>query len=556
MNHPEETTAVILAAGGLPRSLANFYLGTTPAMVPVGGRPVIHWSLSHLKEMGIQRVVIGVNDDDEKLVKFVQQLFASQLDIAFQPVEEDRGPGGTLLACLRHPSCGNCVLVVLGDTLFRMGEEGRRAFVNQENFVLTADSPPDPERWCFVQVNPENKRARALVDKPPSAPPGHQVLIGVYAVKDMRPGMDALADSPARKLEIRDFLQPYLKRDSMSALEAEEWLDCGNIDLLLSSRRRLLNAREFNSIMVDEVNGALTKRSRNKAKLIDEINYYRLLPKDLKSFFPRVLDYSIHLEDPFLTLEYYSYQTLSEIWVFEEYPTLIWRRIFDRLREIIARFESFQYPAEASEIFRFYWQKTEDRLRMFREGDPESRCLVDSESLVINGRERLGWPRLRDVVRERLEALATARVFSIVHGDLCFPNILYDPASHAFKLIDVRGSFGSAGLYGDTRYDVAKLLHSIHGGYDFLIHDFFDLKNPEPGVYELRQYFSPSRPSILEEFKRVFSPAFDFGDLRFIEALLFLSMCPLHRDYPKRQKAMFLLGVELTNRVIQNEDLY
>jgi len=65
-----------------------------------------------------------------------------------------------------------------------------------------------------------------------------------------------------------------------------------------------------------------------------------------------------------------------------------------------------------------------------------------------------------------------------MHGDLCFCNILYDINSQAIKLLDPKGSFGKIGIYGDIKYDIAKLKHYVHGKYDFIINDLFHLKKP------------------------------------------------------------------------------
>ena len=59
-----------------------------------------------------------------------------------------------------------------------------------------------------------------------------------------------------------------------------------------------------------------------------------------------------------------------------------------------------------------------------------------------------------------------------MHGDFCFSNILYDFKSQSIKVIDPRGLSGDGkeqSIYGDLRYDVAKLAHSVIGKYDFII---------------------------------------------------------------------------------------
>ena len=71
------------------------------------------------------------------------------------------------------------------------------------------------------------------------------------------------------------------------------------------------------------------------------------------------------------------------------------------------------------------------------------------------------WPDLERAVA----SLSREGPGSIMHGDFCLSNILYDLRSRICKLLDPRGSFGASGIYGDPRYDVAKLYHSVYGLY-------------------------------------------------------------------------------------------
>jgi len=137
----------------------------------------------------------------------------------------------------------------------------------------------------------------------------------------------------------------------------------------------------------------------------------------------------------------------------------------------------------------------------------------------------------------------------LIHGDLCFPNILFDQVSNIFKFIDPRGSFGEAGIFGDPRYDIAKLLHSIDGGYDLLIHDMFALSRDGDDI-TLQQFFPENQGDILAVFETVFGTRFDIRDVRLLEGLLFLSMCPLHQENSQRQTAMFMIGLRLVNEAL------
>ena len=73
------------------------------------------------------------------------------------------------------------------------------------------------------------------------------------------------------------------------------------------------------------------------------------------------------------------------------------------------------------------------------------------------------------------EMLFDVEEFSIIHGDLCFANIMVDENYSFIKVIDPRGKFGNFDVYGDFRYELAKLFHSVDGKYDFIIKDLFKI---------------------------------------------------------------------------------
>lgn len=86
---------------------------------------------------------------------------------------------------------------------------------------------------------------------------------------------------------------------------------------------------------------------------------------------------------------------------------------------------------------------------------------------------------------DQIEALLSVSVprelfditqFNIIHGDLCFANIMVDNTFSFIKVIDPRGKFGDFDIYGDYRYELAKLFHSVDGKYDFIIKDLFTIK--------------------------------------------------------------------------------
>ena len=125
--------------------------------------------------------------------------------------------------------------------------------------------------------------------------------------------------------------------------------------------------------------------------------------------------------------------------------------------------------------------------------------------LSINGRRVQNLPALWDRITAEVDRLAENVQGSIVHGDLCLSNILYDLRSRVCKLLDPRGSFGVAGIHGDPRYDVAKLYHSVYGLYDFLTNDLFHVSVAGDEI-RLDIRARPYHRQIRERFEKVFFP--------------------------------------------------
>jgi hypothetical protein len=151
------------------------------------------------------------------------------------------------------------------------------------------------------------------------------------------------------------------------------------------------------------------------------------------------------------------------------------------------------------------------------------------------------WPGIeRDVVK-----LAETAQTGVIHGDLCFSNILYDFRSAVCKFIDPRGSFGTAGILGDPRYDVAKLYHSVYGLYDFMTNDLFHVKSDGAEGVTVDVRHRPLHRQILERFERVFFPHYDRREILLITGLIFAGIPALHYDKPQRQVAMFAKALQI-----------
>jgi len=137
----------------------------------------------------------------------------------------------------------------------------------------------------------------------------------------------------------------------------------------------------------------------------------------------------------------------------------------------------------------------------------------------------------------------------VSHGDFCFSNILFDSKVECIKCIDPRGLLpdGTMSVYGDRRYDVAKLYHSAIGLYDFIIAGRYRLKDTEDGLSISFPILDDIQNDIFDSFSEKVLDVTGYREKEIIaiNIQLFLSMLPLHADRPDRQVAFIANAIRL-----------
>jgi dTDP-glucose pyrophosphorylase len=546
-----DITVLIPAAGNAPEGVLALSNITCPAMIPVAGRPVIHWTMSYLRSLGLTQFRIAVARRGMFVEDFVECAFGGECDTRFMVPSRDGGVGQTVLELLERVETA-AALIVLGDTYFQFADQ---SVLDQTDPFVLVNSVESSYRWCIAETD-GNGFVQQLRDKEPGLATPLHALIGVYYFPDVmvarRAARAAVANTATKRTELSAILAGIRTESPIRAIAAGDWLDCGNADRQALSHRVLLQKRDFNELTIDAVLGTITKRSSNTEKLIDEINYLRLLPAELAVLFPRVLDYSTEWDNPWLTMEYYGYPALAEVFVFENVDPGIWEQLFLHLRDIMMTgFRRLERPLPDGALQRMYLDKTRERLEKL-EGPEELLTLVRHPgTITVNGREVENVPLLWKRIESEIERLDATALGTVIHGDLCLSNILYDLRSRICKLIDPRGNFGDSGIYGDQRYDVAKLYHSVYGLYDFITNDLFKIAIDGRQV-SLDIRCSPRHEQIRERFEKVFFPEYDHREVLLITALLFASMPALHYDAPQRQCAMYVRALQLFDEYFSN----
>ncbi len=328
----------------------------------------------------------------------------------------------------------------------------------------------------------------------------------------------------------------------LKEIELEGWLDFSLTSTYYKSISKFTTQRVFNDLSITEY--SVTKSSKDSIKMQAEANWLTNIPARLKNYVPQVYEKK---HDSY-SIEYLYNSSLANIFVFGNLDVSSLKDILEKCIEYI-NLEKQYKPDNKIDTNYLYTEKTLSRLSY----------LDLDEKYIING-ENVG--SIRDIITE-LDKYIDKDCYkynSIMHGDLCFSNILYDSRSNHIKLIDPRGvdNKHNISIYGDWRYDVAKLAHSVVGKYDFIIANRFKYKENTPTDIEFE--IEENNLSEFGELVKYFDKFFDFKMYYPIMINLFLSMIPLHSDNNLRQKAMLANALKLylifKNRLkIENDKL-
>ena len=348
-------------------------------------------------------------------------------------------------------------------------------------------------------------------------------------------------------------LKLYSQTRPLKAVYTDNWFDIGHADRYFHSKVEV-QAREFNHIRIDRERGILRKTSDDREKFIGEVLWYLKLPADVEYVRPRIFTYSTRYTDPFIEMEYYSYHTLHELFLYGDIAAWQWQDIFERIRFILKDFRRYRVDGEGigRSLEEVYRNKTLKRLGTLA-GDAAFSAFFENP-MRINGTAYRSLNEICGLLEKMIPSmLYDVDTFCIIHGDLCFANIMVDNNFQFIKVIDPRGKFGEYDIYGDPRYELAKLFHSVEGKYDYIIQDLMNVEcEPEKAVLAYRIYERQRDFDLVGIFRQVFREEIgdDLQKIELIEALLFLSMIPLHGESRKHQYAMLGTGIEILARVI------
>ena len=365
---------------------------------------------------------------------------------------------------------------------------------------------------------------------------GDSVWAGYFSFRHVRDLIRSLVTNGYSFVAgIRNYNEQHLAQHYID----NSWLDFGHINTYYQSKSHITTERSFNSLNI--IGDIVTKRSTNKNKVSAETTWYQSLPTELKVYTPQFLE---ALEDGY-KLEYQYFPSLSEIYVFGELDAVVWDEIMSKIFSILGGFRKHQKDGSAYDYIEgMFKHKSLQRLQSF--SDQTGFNL--EQKLTFNGTTT---GSLLDIYSDTLDKIMESEnqgPLTLLHGDLCFSNMLYDFRRGNIKLIDPRGlnSDNQIDLYGSWWYDLAKLFHSAVGYYDWIIAGYFNLEINEDKI-EFHLDSDVRLEAIAAVAIKQLGQKFDININQLMPFVihLFLSMLPLHNDLRDRQLALMSNAVRL-----------
>lgn len=424
---------IIVQAGGKGTRLGYLTKNKPKALVPVENLPMIFYLFRKYPD---KRFVIIADYQKEVLHEYL----AAFADVKYQIVDASgTGTCAGVKQALELLPENQPFMLIWSDLIlpenFELPEEYKKGFP-QEDYVGISETFPC--RWSYY--NGAFKEERSY----------EHGVAGYFLFSDK----SKLREVPLSGELVRWMQQQQMQYKEISLAGTKEFGLLEEYEKLGQEK-----CRPFNRIVINGdvlIKEAVDEQGEKLAKR-EYAWYEKAKDKDIEVL-PRI--YDIHP----LRMEYIKGRNIYECDLKYEAKRVILEKLIASLKKL---HKSEQIPADSFSIKEAYYNKTMDRLSKIEDMIPFGR----DREIVINGKKCRNVYYHKRELEKKLEKLKCDK-FSFIHGDCTFSNMMLRE-NGVPVLIDPRGYFGYIELYGDVRYDWAKMYYSIVGNYDrFNLKDF------------------------------------------------------------------------------------
>lgn len=499
-----------------------------PAMMPVGHAKLYELQLEALGTGGPVYLVLP----EDYAVSKADGVRLAAAGVTVIPLPEGLSIGTAIVYALNSIKLEDREIGILyGDTLFRTLPEESDAIV-----VATSD---DDYSWADVDTD-DGIVTRIHTEEAGYAAGNRTVACGFFSLISSSALVRAIIK---RNGDFNSALCEYGETNPLRAVPVDDWLDFGHIQTFFHSRRTVTTARAFNQLEARDL--TVRKSSRTEPfKIGAEAHWLQNIPPVVQVYTSRVILSGEANGVPFYETEYEYLLTLSELYIFGAIGKSVWSRIIAACSDFLQACANVQGPGSGDAALARLTGNAIPRLERFA---AESGFDIE-RPLEYGGRPLPSLIGIAQEIRSVID-LASGRSENVMHGDFCFSNIFYNNRARRVRVIDPRGYVepGICSIYGDVRYDLAKLAHSAIGRYDQIIAGRYSCKPALSGGASIEFEEAAHGSWLRDSFGEIAIGGVRMADdqTQAIMIGLFLAMLPLHSDRPDRQQAFIVNALRL-----------
>lgn len=502
---------IIVQAGGLGTRMKSLTASKPKALISVQNRPI----LFHVFDVFPNAEFILIGDYKYDVLDRYLSTFARNNCILVKA--KGKGNAAGLKEAVSYVPSGESFVIIWSDLIlpngFTVPKNFEGCLVGTVNFKCS---------WGFVD---------GCLQKVPNTEHG---IAGFYAFADK-----SLCETLPEEGSFTNWLAE--QTFPMTELTLTDCKDVGTLQAFQELENSKYRCRPYNRIEVKGdviVKTGLTEEARNF--IIREVDWYKTMGRFGFEEMPKLV-----AESP-MTLSLVQGQNLFLCALDSDGK----KAAFKRVVEALARLHSYEErPADSWDLYKEYFGKTLMRLRQVADAVP----FGHDTTIHINGKTCINPLAKTETFRRAvLETLMNTH-YTPFHGDCQLTNTLVD-AKGAVFFIDPRGYFGKSKIFGDPRYDWAKVYYAIAGNFDqFNVKNFVFLQNKDGIEYTIGsggwEFLSD------ELFNLIPKGEGSRREIELIHAIIWMSMAShVWEDYDSMCVA-FMNGIFFFNKWLEDWDV-